>query len=184
LADMGIIERSVPPTESNPERSRKGVYGFADHFIGFWFKFIYPFRAEIESGHAEKVMRNLDAHYVDGYLAFVFEKVCRQITWDLRDRIGFGFTRVGSITGAEEFDVVAVDPEGRKAFVAECKYHGRPVTAGVLDRLKEKCSRCRELEGYTVTYGLFSVSGFDENLYAKAKETGDLLIDLQAMDHC
>lgn len=181
LVEMGILERVVPPTESNPERSKKGMYRFADHFIGFWFRFIYPYKAEIESGHSEEVMRNFDSHYIDGYLSFVFERVCKEITWDLKDRIGVGFTRVGSLTSPEELDVVAIDPDGKKAFVAECKYYGKPVTLGVLEKLKEKCARCKDLNGYEITCGVYSVSGFDENLMKLAESTGDILVDLQTL---
>ena len=178
LVEMGFLERSVPPTEPNPERSRKGVYGFADLFTGFWFRFVYPYRAEIESGHSDEAMRCFDEHFIDAYASFVFEKVCRQLTWEMKDAIGIRFTRVGQTGNPDQIDVVAVDPERKEAFAAECKFVGRPVALNVLNDLREKCSRCRELKGYTLKLGVFSVSGFDANLREEAKRSDVLLIDV------
>ena len=176
LIDMGFLSRSVPPTEPNPERSRKGEYGFADLFTGFWFKFVYPYRAELESGHADEAMRNFDEHFVDRHVAFVFESVCRQYVWGMKEEIGVRFIRVGSTGNPDHIDVVAVDPERKEAFVAECKFQRSHVTLEVLNDLVAKGERSRELKGFALRYGLFSVSGFDENLRKVAEERGVLLI--------
>ena len=52
LIDLDILEREVPVTERNPERSKMGLYRIADHFLRFWFLFVYPEKARLESREA------------------------------------------------------------------------------------------------------------------------------------
>lgn len=52
LIDLDILEREVPITEENPERSKKGLYKIKDNYLRFWFAFVYPNMSFIESGHS------------------------------------------------------------------------------------------------------------------------------------
>ena len=42
LIDLDILEREVPVTEENPEKSKKGLYKIKDNYLRFWFAFVYP----------------------------------------------------------------------------------------------------------------------------------------------
>ena len=42
LIDLDILERKVPVTEENPEKSKRGLYKIKDNYLPFWFAFIYP----------------------------------------------------------------------------------------------------------------------------------------------
>ena len=50
--DLDILERRVPVTEENPEKSKRGLYKIKDNYLRFWFAFIYPNMSFIESGHS------------------------------------------------------------------------------------------------------------------------------------
>ena len=52
LMDLDILERRVPVTEENPEKSKRGLYKIKDNYLRFWFAFIYPNMSFIESGHS------------------------------------------------------------------------------------------------------------------------------------
>ena len=52
LIDLDILERRVPVTEENPEKSKRGLYKIKDNYLRFWFAFIYPNMSFIESGHS------------------------------------------------------------------------------------------------------------------------------------
>ena len=62
LMDLDILEREVPITENNPEKSKKGLYKIKDNYIRFWFAFIYPNRSFIESGNSRIVMDKIHPH--------------------------------------------------------------------------------------------------------------------------
>lgn len=39
LIDLDILEREVPATEDNPEKSKRGLYRIKDNYLRFWFAF-------------------------------------------------------------------------------------------------------------------------------------------------
>ncbi len=176
LTDMEILERAVPVTENNPERCRNGIYRIKDGLIGFWFAFVYPYMEYLDKGHADAAMENFRARFDESFASFAFENICREIAANELK----GYRKTGSYWDRDtEIDVVAVDPDGRRIFAGECKFRREEkVTVKVLESLKAKCAKVRDFEGYSLEYGMFSVSGFDENLKAEAEKEGVRLFDL------
>ena len=56
LIDLGFVIKNVPITEKNPERSRKSLYYVSDNFIRFWFRYVYPFKGELELDNQQIVL--------------------------------------------------------------------------------------------------------------------------------
>ena len=83
LMDLDILEREVPVTEENPEKSKKGLYKIKDNYIRFWFAFVYPNRSFIESGNSGIVMDKIRKSLISGHTAYVYEDVCRERMWEL-----------------------------------------------------------------------------------------------------
>ena len=63
LCNLDILEREVPITEENPEKSKKGRYSIKDNYIAFWFQFIYPNKAFLEMGNTQVVMEKIKNHF-------------------------------------------------------------------------------------------------------------------------
>ncbi len=94
----------------------------------------------------------------------------------MSEDIGFVPYKVGRYwdRSGKEIDVVALDPDRKLAFVDECKFRtGQSVDGHDLNNLISKISTISELEGYEMTYGLFSVSGFDQ----ATMDPDEILID-------
>jgi AAA+ ATPase superfamily predicted ATPase len=62
LRDMGLVEREVPVTDTDPLRSRRGVYRVADRFLAFHFRHIQPHAAQVQAGRGAKVWTESIAH--------------------------------------------------------------------------------------------------------------------------
>ncbi len=163
LIEMGMVVRRVPVTDCNPSKSRNGLYTISDYYTAFWFRFVFPYSSEIQSGDPSWALSEYDQHFIDKHVSFVFEDLCRAMVPSMSDAIGFKPARVGSYwDGKTEIDVMAINPVLKAVFVAECKYHpNNPVDNHVLNSLKRKVGGIRELDGYKIVYGLFSLSGFD-----------------------
>lgn len=71
LMDLDILEREVPITENNPEKSKKGLYKIKDNYIRFWFAFVYPNRSFIESGNSRIVMDKIHKGLITNHTAYV-----------------------------------------------------------------------------------------------------------------
>ena len=112
---------------------------------------------------------NLRDHFVDAHAAFVFEDVCRE---DLRRHLLSRniCAEYGKHWRNEEIDLIALDRRNGEAYVVECKFILKPVGLTTLNSLKNKVSKVRELRDFEVTYCLFSVSGFNDDLKALCAE--------------
>ena len=180
LIDLDILEREVPVTENNPERSKKGLYKIKDNYLRFWFAFVYPNRSFIESGHSDIVMSKIKKSLVKNHIAFVYEDVCKERMWQLNAEWAwpFNFSKLGRYWDAQtEIDIAALDPEGKNLILGECKYWQEPVGVDVLRSLEAKTNAVSwERNGRRVWYVLFSISGFTDELKALAAARDDVML--------
>ena len=187
LTDLSFVEKKTPITEKNPEKSRKGLYFISDNFIRFWFRYVYPYKGELELDNTQIVLDEINKDFVEKFVAFAYEDICRNIFADLcRDgTIPFVPSRIGSywlndFDGDTEIDVVAVDHQNKQMFAGECKFHAKPVDAPVYFSLKEKVDNAAEIHkafpGYDVHFGMFSKSGFTQRMLDTAKGNNRLLL--------
>ena len=197
LIDLGFVTKNVPITEKNPERSRKGLYYVSDNFIRFWFRYVYPFKGELELDNQQGiydplveyqqiVLDEMGKDFKQKFVAFAYESICRNIFAELcrKGQIDFAPSRIGSYwrndnEGDTEIDVAAVDNQHKRLFLGECKYHAKPVDVAVYSALQEK-GQSKELtaafKGYEIVYGLFSKSGFTDRLVEMAAENPNLIL--------
>ncbi len=187
LSELGFVEKRTPITEKNPEKSRKGLYFIADNFIRFWFRYVYPYKGELELDNIQLVLDEIQKDFIEKFVAFAYEDICKDIFAKLcKDgEVSFTPSRIGSywlndFDGDTEIDVMAVDQQNKRIFAGECKYHNKPVDAPVYFALREKVARADEIRkaypNYTVIFGVFSKSGFTQRLLDAADENPDLLL--------
>ena len=180
LIDLDILEREVPITEENPEKSKKGLYRIKDNYLRFWFAFVYPNMSFIESGHSKIVMDKIRKGLVSNHIGFVYEDVCHEKMWDLNadDAWPFHFTKLGRYWDSQtEIDIAALDLEGHNLILGECKYWKEPVGMSVLRDLEEKSRRVSWKKNERQEwYVLFSASGFSDELREYAVWRHDLLL--------
>ena len=188
LSDLGFVEKRTPITEKQPEKSRKGLYFVADNFIRFWFRYVYPYKGELELDNMQIVLDEMNKDFREKFVAFAYEDICKTIFSKLckNGSIPFVLSRIGSywlhdFDGDTEIDVMSVDHQNKKIFAGECKYHVKPVDAPVYFALKEKVDRAKGVHKafpeYEIIFGVFSKSGFTKRMHDIAKEnTGILLI--------
>lgn len=180
LIDLDVLERQVPVTERNPDKSKRGLYRVRDNFLQFWFRFVLPNLSYLETGRTAYVERRIREHFVDGHVAFVYEDICRERLWELAESgmLGFVPERVGRWwSGSDEIDVVGLSEGEGCAVWGECKFWRDPVGANVLRALEGRASRVpREGDERTDVFALFSVSGFTEELREIVEARGDVLL--------
>ncbi len=180
LIDLDILEREVPVTEDNPEKSKKGLYKIKDNYLRFWFAFVYPNMSFVESGHSRVVMEKIKKSLVKNHIAFVYEDVCKEQMWQLNaeEAWPFHFSKLGKYWDAKtEIDIAAIDNDGKNLILGECKYWQEPVGVNVLRNLESKTSVVKwNNDQRKVWYVLFSAAGFTEELQAEAAQRPDLLL--------
>lgn len=180
LIDLDILEREVPVTEDNPEKSKRGLYKIKDNYIRFWFAFVYPNMSFIESGNSRIVMDKIRKGLTTHHTAFVYEDVCRERMWNLNAEgvWPFYFAKIGRWwDGQNEIDIAAIDPEENNIILGECKFWQEPVGVAVLENLEQKSEQVDWRRNHRqVWYVIFSASGFTDKLRELAAGRTDLLL--------
>lgn len=175
LSELGFTEKQVPVTEKNAEKTRKGLYFISDNFLRFWFRYVYPYKGELELDNMQISLDELDKDFKEKFVAFAYEDICKEIFARLCSDKAIDFTpsKIGSYwlndkSGNTQIDVMAVDTVNKRLFAGECKYHNQPVDADVYFELVKKVDNSAEIKsafkGYTVIYGVFSKSGFTSRM--------------------
>ncbi len=171
---MHFVERVVPVTVRNPERSRRGLYRLSDPFLRFWFRFVLPNRTALIEPHL--------AQHTSG----AFEEAAREHLLELNRRgaLPAVYDRIGGWwRGSAEVDVVAV-AYGGPLLVGECKWPSRPVGPEVLRALEAKVPAVQadlKRSPTRIDLALFSRSGFTEELRQEARGRAMLIYEVEDM---
>lgn len=184
LRDLGLVERRVPITESQPAKSRKGLYLLADPFLCFWFRFVAPRVSVLESGITAPVARQVAAE-LPQFVGPAFEDVCG--AWLAEEaaagRLPVTIHEVGRWWDRErEVDLVGLGPDA--LLVGECKWTSRPVGTSVLRELRATTADLvAHYPGRHVVYALFARSGFTAELAAAAGDDVLLVSAERVLEH-
>ncbi len=164
LMELELVEREVPVTEQNPQKSKRGLYFIKDHFFRFWFRYIFPYRSYIEIENSRFVLRKIKESFNE-YVSLSFERVMAQYLMEM-ETPPFEIERVGRWwNNAEEIDIVAIGDQD--ILFGECKWRNQPISPNVLHDLKRK-SALIDPAGRRPHYALFSRSGFTPPLLTQA----------------
>ena len=179
LKGLGLIERIVPITEYNPEKSKQGIYRLLDQYLRFWFRFVYPNRSALERGNTAKISRVVEQQ-IDQHTGPSFELICQEyvsrhfIDGDTEakyNRVGHWWNR------HHEIDVMAIGENA--TLFGECKWSTKAVGTNILDDLKQKSMlalKAIKSPPNEVVFALFSRSGFTANLQELQKSENLLLM--------
>jgi AAA+ ATPase superfamily predicted ATPase len=177
LIGLELVEREVPVTEKDPSRSRRGLYGLADPYFRFWFRFVLPNLSDLMLlDNRESIYMRYVSAELDHFVSPVFERLCRD--W-IRRRVAAGHfglksPRIGRWwDGHSDIDLVAYDEN--TVLMGECKWSRHPVGPSILRTLESR--QVAGLEGRQRFNLLFSRSGF------QGLESNEslLLVDLSAL---
>ncbi len=178
-----------------PANARRRRYRVADPFVRFWFRFVFPYQADLAAGlrPRDHFDRNI-APFLPEHTAATFEDLCRD--W-VRERFSGTTDTVGpwwgmarhdlrraGVRSTEELDVVGARGD-RVTLVGECRWQrrrvGRELLADVLEhKLPALAQVGVDVSGASIL--LFSRSGFRRDLVDEVARRGDVvLVDLPTL---
>lgn len=179
LTDLDIIEKELPVTEKNPERSKMGLYYIKDNFIEFWFKFVAPYKSELEIDNLEPALKKYRENFISSHESYVFEQISKETLRKLCKDIfeDFEVQKIGRFWNSNtEIDVCAASVNPEKFILGECKFYSKEVDADVYFDLKNKATETKEFKNKDIKYVIFSKSGFTERLIDIADKNKDLYL--------
>ncbi len=166
LQQLHLVERVIPVTEMQPQKSRRGIYRLKDQYLRFWFRYVHPNHSQLELGAAQMILDNKVMPEIDHFTSLTFEEICRQFFWQagLSGKLSFVPTHVGNWWNAhEEIDLIVLGETD--AILVECKWTSKPVGIDILADLERKAALVKtELENRKISFALCSRSGFTTQL--------------------
>jgi len=158
LRRMQMIERRVPLTEKHPERSTKALYVLSDHFLRFWFRYVFPNRSIIELGKGETLYSGKIKPDLNNFIGPVYEDMCHQeIIRNGIAIIGWEPFRIGRYWDPKcEIDLVVEDLNGEKVAFIECKWGMKVHIDRTLRKLRQKSDAIPQYAGRQKSYYVMS----------------------------
>lgn len=181
LMELEIVEKVFSYDTDGKANAQKGIYRFNNHFVHFYFTYLYPNLSSLEKmTPGEFYSRHIGPTF-KRYVADYFKIICRQYVekWNKWGKLPFKVDRFGEWVGKlGTIDIIAQNENG-ETMVAICSYD-RPVMR--YDDY-EWLLFCAEKAKIRTDYVyLFSVHSFDEKLNLEAKVKHNLrLISMEEM---
>lgn len=194
LAELRIVHRKLPA--GAPPSSRTGHWELSDPFLRFWFRFVFPFQAELETGlQARDLWNSTVKPALSDHVAPVFEDICRDWT---RGNYGQVAQRVGGWWGSarndlrrtgqrtsEEIDIVGV-AGSRVTLIGECRWRNKAMDGNVLREIEDYKLPALRQAGHEIDANLrillFSRTGYNSTLRQAASENERLRLRLVSID--
>jgi uncharacterized protein len=178
LQQLHLVKRLVPVTETQPQKSRRGIYRLKDHYLRFWFRYVHPNRSQLERGAVQIILENQVFSEIDHFTSLTFEEVCQQYFWQagLSGKLPFIPSNVGNWWNAnEEIDLIVMGE--REAILVECKWTRKPAGVDILAELERKAQLVKPgLENKHIRFALCSRSGFTPHLIEDAQRRQDVIL--------
>ena len=158
LKRMQLVERRVPLTEKNPERSTKALYRMADNFLQFWFRFVFPNRSIIELGRGSILLNGLIKPDLNTFMGPVYELICHQeLNRNSRKLLGWEAVKIGRYWDHKtEVDIVVENGFSRRVAFLECKWGKQINVTKTLNTLKSKSDLIPQYAGWEKQWHVMS----------------------------
>ena len=175
LISLGIIKKETPFAEKS---MKKTIYKIGDNLFRFWYRFIPDNIVSINRGLVDEVYKKIFP-LVSDYMGAVFEDICIQYLWKLREqgKIGIEFSNLGRWWGNDaknkgeaEIDIMGVDGV-KSALFCECKWTNRRIDVDILNTLVERAGLFHYENRH---FYLFAKNGFTKGCIEKANELGNV----------
>lgn len=188
LRSLGLVSPRFPVTDRE-RRTYSRLYVLSDGFLRFWFRYVFPFEADLESGLDPMVVIDAEiAPTLADHVTSSIEEIARE--WVRRNRIGHA-TSVGAWWGpsldsyrrarertSEEIDIVGL--RGKRATViGEVHWRSAPMSLGILGDIERYKVPALVQAGIEVSHPvivLVSRSGFTEGLSEAAHADAKIVL--------
>lgn len=190
LVKLGLLQREVPVTERDPDRSRKSRYIVTDPYLRFYHRFLAPQLSFIIRGAYKSVWGTIERHWRSFVGTHTYEELCREWVYVAAEtgRLPFLPQRVGSHwSSTEQIDIVAINWDEASTLFGECKWKRESaLNEGEVKKLIERAEQVplstRSGNPFKRYYVFFSRSGFTDPARELAASQGAILVDLPLLD--
>ena len=181
LMEIDVIEKADSFETGGERNTQKGLYQICDHYINFWFRFIYPHLSDLYLLKPEEFYDRYIAADIDEYMNRYFVRVCMEYM-ELMNRVGklpLQVTKFGTWIGKQgTVDIVAQDAV-RNTLVGSCNWSKPMMTAADVLGLEQTLKKARLSPKHIF---LFTATAFAPELVELAKKDERfILVDMKQL---
>lgn len=181
LMELELVEKVFSCDTEGKANVQKGLYRIKNHFVDFYFTFLYPNLSAFFTMTAEEFYDSFIAPYLKGYVEEYYKTVCtqRMEQWNRQGMLPFSAEYFGEWAGKfGNIDIVAQSEEG-ETIIALCNFEKPMMRYDDYEWLLFCAEKAKLKADYVY---LFSVGRFDEKLSLEARVKQNLkLITLDEM---
>lgn len=181
LSEFDAITKVVSFETGGWDNAKKGIYRISNHFLRFWFTFIYPNLSELALMTPGRFYDRFIAPGLGAYLRPTFSSVCTEYL-ELMNLVGktpIKLVRMGTWIGKQGTIDIVGQNEIRENIVAVCNWDDKLLTYERYELLLENMEQARIKA--KVIY-LFSATEFDSRLKMLEKEDSHIvLVDMKEL---
>lgn len=169
MEHKGLVQKEV-----SSGISRRAVYTINSNIIRFFYEVVNRFTHDVEFESPENAYA-MAKDRIDAYMEKGFKAICMDYVTLNYDYAFIGKIRKKDDSADSVIDFVsAVNKDGvKRIMVARCRLYGDPFNTSDLRELVERAKR---IEGPNKLYAMFSRSGFDPDLTAKAASDSSIIL--------
>ncbi len=189
LLELGIVKKELPALSKSKDTIKRNLveYVLSDNLFRFYYKYVYPHKAELETNNVELVWKYIIKNDLHHFAARAFEDICIRYLYVLagQEKLPSLFTSFarwwGKVTrkkdGAyinisEELDILGTDVANKSYLVGECKFTNECFDLNQLNKLREKLY---SFDGNIYLF-LFALNGFTEAVINEARNQGNIYL--------
>lgn len=181
LMELELVEKVFSYDTEGKANVQKGIYRIHNHFVHFYFTYLYPNLSSLESMNPEEFYRTYIAPTFKRYVADYFKIVCAQHMkqWNKYGKLPIEIVQMGEWVGKlGTIDIIAQSEAG-ETILGLCNWDRPIMRYDDYEWLLFCAEKARIRTDYVY---LFSVDRFDEKLSLEAKVKQNLkLISLEEM---
>jgi hypothetical protein len=126
IVNLGYIRREVPYGESI-KTTKRSLYKIEDPFMSLYFKFVEPFKSQIELGLSDDLYSNIIKPRLSGHISEVWEELARKSVpalglFDKKWKPACRWWGYGKDGNQMEVDVVSETYDGKSLLLGEAKW--------------------------------------------------------------
>lgn len=151
-------------------KKRGGIYIIKDPLFSFWFRMVYPYRMETETGNTRYVIQRIQKNF-SAYMGKLFESICEKLIREKYVKTPFpSFELKKWWYKDKEIDLIALNEQTMEIMFCECKWQDRVDAKRLLKELKEKAGHVqwnneKRKESFAVFAKSFKKKFKEKNVY-------------------
>lgn len=168
LMELELVKKVFSVDTKGRDYVQKGIYDIKNHFVDFYFSFMYKYASDLELMSAEEFYANHIQGSLKSFVGKYYVDICREylMQQNSKGRLPINAVDFGKWVGKPgTIDIVATD-EADNAVLALCVFDKPMITYDDFEWL-QFCARKAELP--TDSIYLFSAGRFDEKLTLEGK---------------